>query len=372
LGHNLINIPIYLYALLCGVFGFLWLMQLLQKPRKSQNFLSFSILVAARNEALNIERLISSIIALNYPKENFELIIVDDHSEDDTRILAETALSKSGISYRIIVNDLEIGSPKKRAITKAISLAQNEHIICTDADCEVPPNWLLTFNSIYEEEGAMFISGPVTFFNQTNGSFGSKIWNKLQVVEFASLVGAGAAALWLKKPNMCSGANISYTKTAFNAVKGYEGNEQIASGDDEFLMHKIASTFPQKVLFNANNNGLVLTNDQVDWRSFYDQRKRWASKWTFYNSLTPMLLAVFVFAINLTTIWAIISFDTDTLAIRWIAEFLFLLPVLVFLKKWENIWIILPLQFIYPFYVLIFGLSSLSKDTYSWKGRKLT
>lgn len=369
---SLLHIPIYIYALLCSLFGLMWFVQLLQKPIQARKMLPFSILVSARNEAKNIERLIRTIGTLNYPKELFELIIIDDNSEDETRKLAENVLLAAGIDFSIIDNDSGSGSPKKRAITKAIAWAKHEQIICTDADCEVPANWLHTFSAIYDQKEAMFISGPVTFFDQKNVSFGRGIWNKLQIVEFASLVGSGAAALWLKNPNMCSGANISYTKTAFEAVKGYEGNEEIASGDDEFLMHKIAAHFPNKVFFNYNKQATVLTNDQADLKSFYSQRKRWAGKWTFYDSLAPKLLAVFVFAVNLLTIGAIFTLDFETLAIRWFSEILFLIPVLFFLKKSKNIWLIVPLQVIYPFYVIIFGLSSLGKTSYHWKGRKLT
>ncbi|SOE22863.1 Glycosyltransferase, catalytic subunit of cellulose synthase and poly-beta-1,6-N-acetylglucosamine synthase [Spirosomataceae bacterium TFI 002] len=369
---NLLNIAIYLYAPLCIVFSVLWVSKLSKKTKSSKNHLPFSILIPVRNEAKNIERLISSIIALNYPKDKYELILIDDYSEDDTQSLAEKSLSQSGLNYLIIKNDITNGSPKKRAITKAIELAKYEHIICTDGDCEIPKNWLNSFNKIYEQNDAMFVSGPVTFLEPSESSFWRVLWNRLQVVEFASLVGAGASAIWLKSPNMCSGANISYTKSAFRLVDGYTGNEQIASGDDEFLMHKIAAIDAEKIFYNADQDAVILTNDQSNLKSFYSQRKRWAGKWTFYKSIVPKLLAIFIFGVNVSTIWAMFTLDFETLTIRWIAEILFLVPVLLFLKKWKEIWYIIPLQFIYPFYVLIFGMSSIQKDSYTWKGRKLS
>lgn len=372
MAFNLLFLPVYIYAGLCLVFAFVWIKNRKKSQSNLNNRLSFSILIPARNEEVNIERLLNSIVSQNYPKANLEIILIDDLSTDSTKKIAEHCLSSAGVAYQIITNDkLEKGSPKKRAITKAIGLAQNEYILCTDADCQVGPNWIQSFNEIYQKTDSKFISGPVTFFEQKEGAFFRKMWNRFQIVEFASLIGTGAASIYLRNPNMCSGANISYSKKVFSEVGGYAGNEEIASGDDEFLMHKINQKFPNSITYNQCEDAIVLTNDQENLKSFFAQRKRWASKWTFYKNLTPKLVAIFIFAINAFTIWAIFSLDIQILAIRWICEFAFLAIALAFLKKRNSIGYIVPLQFIYPFYVVFFGLLSLQKTSYNWKGRNL-
>src|SRR5213075_2078285 len=127
-------------------------------------------------------------------------------------------------------------------------------------------------------QGARFISGPVKLEE------GNSLFGKMQVTEFASLIGTGAASIGFGMPNMCNGANLAFEKAAFVAVNGYAGNDKIASGDDEFLMHKIHSQFPGSVCFLKNPKAIVRTNVQQSLSGFLSQRIRWASKWKFYDN----------------------------------------------------------------------------------------
>lgn len=332
-----------------------------------------SIIIPVRNEANNILNLFQSIENQNFSKLFFEVIIVNDASDDDTVLLIEEFKSTSELRSQVLnlSERKDNSSPKKRAITEAIKNAKGELIITTDGDCTMGVNWLKTIVDFYQKTDAYFISSPVSFFSLEKGNILQKIWNYFQVIEFGSLVGAGACSIKMGSPNMCSGANIAYKKSIFEEVNGYEGNEQIASGDDEFLMQKIATRFPDKIQFLKSYDAVVETQSHETISSFFVQRKRWASKWRFYKNWQPTALAIYVALVNGITAWAIIIAHFDLVLLKFSVEFLFLASVVLFFKKPKAIFYIPFTQLIYPFYVFIMAIAAQGKNSYVWKGRKL-
>lgn len=180
-------------------------------------------------------------------------------------------------------------------------------------------------------------------------------------------------------PTMCNGANLCYEKAAFAEVGGFAGVDQLASGDDEFLMHKMAVRYPGEVGFLKSEKAVVRTQPHRSWKAFYNQRKRWASKWRMYQSWTPTVLAVFIFLSNMAPLLAVVGWllgflnGTVTLSVvvlKVLPEFLFLRQVLVFLQKKSSVAAIPLTQLFYPVYVVFFGLVAQGKG-YRWKGRDL-
>ncbi|MBO0951465.1 glycosyltransferase [Fibrella forsythiae] len=335
---------------------------------------SITVIIPVRNESINLPYLLNDLSAQTYTQ--FSVIIADDASSDNTAELALSYASTAAFPLTVLslVDDPTVASPKKRAIAQSISQATGELIVTTDGDCRVGPDWLTTIAHYYGKTGAQLISGPVTF-TPDQSVFGS-----LQTVEFASLIGAGAATLAMGKPTMCNGANLCYQKTAFLAVNGFAGVDHVASGDDELLMHKIATRYPEGVRFLKSQAAIVETAAHSSLGTFYQQRKRWAGKWRAYDSLFPTFLAVFVFLSNLAPLVAVglwlagqlSGWQTLTLVMLKVGpEFVYLRAILTFLRKRAAIaWIPLT-QLIYPLYVLFFGLAA-QQPGITWKGRKLT
>ncbi len=343
-------------------------------PLHANQQLTISVLIPVRNEAENIIALLEDLDRQSYPADRYEVIVADDHSTDRTAELVRAFQSKARYSLTLLtLTEENHSSPKKRAISQAIQQAKHAWIVTTDGDCRVGPQWLQILASYQQTTQAQLISGPVTFHDE--GSLRSRI----QIVEFASLVGSAAVAMFWKKPNMCNGANLSYARSAFLAVDGFQGNENLASGDDEFLMHKIAARFPGEVHFLKNSLALVHTGAHQSFRSFYHQRRRWASKWRHYTDWKVSALAIFVFMANASTIVGLGAYLAGSisgfvlasiLGLKFSLEFLFLAGVLHFLKQSKSIAYIPFVQLIYPFYVCFFGLLAQGKG-YQWKGRKL-
>lgn len=352
-----------------------WLVWKNYSPSNTSRHLhKISLIVPVRNEAKNILRLLTDLQNQTLVKKYFEVIIANDDSTDNTAELVETFQSQNSLDLKLVnlppkaVNT----SPKKRAITYCIGEASGSLIVCTDGDCTVSAKWLSTIKAYFEDKDVVFLSAPVFFLDSVSSNILQRLWTKIQQIEFASLIVSGAVSIKMNFPNMCSGANITYLKSAFLEVNGFEGNEDVASGDDEFLMHKMSKAFPKKVHYLKSKDAIVKTEALHDFKSFYNQRKRWAGKWSKYTLLSPKIMAIFIFSTNAAFVYAFLSFDVQNIGLKILPEFLFLGSLLVFFKKPFLLLFIPLVQIIYPFYVLLFGLVSLKKKPYTWKDRKLS
>ncbi|MDX1903466.1 MAG: glycosyltransferase, partial [Thermonemataceae bacterium] len=340
------------YLVLIFIFYLAWL----KIPVFSQNtignqHISVSVVIVFRNEAANLASLLADLENQTYPKKLWNVIFIDDFSEDNSYQILEKYKESTDLQLHILKNNefTHILSPKKRAITQAVKHSQQELIICTDADCSFGSEWLGSITNFYQQSQAYFISSPVRF-EPVQSLF--ELW---QAVEFSSLIGSGAACIQLGKPTMCNGANIAYPKKIFESLGGFAGSEHVISGDDEFLMHKIAQKYPQKIHFLKSKAAIVSTKAAANLKIFFEQRKRWASKWENYQNPTAKYLALFIFINNLATVIAGISIFFGGyseiyyyFAFKFLIEFIFLASVLNFFGQ-SRLWFwILPLFWVYP------------------------
>lgn len=319
---------------------------------------SVSVVVPVRNEANNLPHLLSDLLQQRY--DDFEVIVVDDHSTDNTVAVIENL---NPATIRIIKNS---GNGKKSAIATGIALAQGEIIVTTDADCRVHKHWLAGVNAAFSSDKIKMVMGAVSIAESKN------IFARMQQLELASLMGTSAASLQLGFPTMCNGANLAFRRQVFLDVNGYDGNLHIASGDDEFLMRKIHARYPDSLAYNPSDP--VITLSQSTPSLFFQQRLRWASKWKFNSSIATRALAVFVFAVQIISTYLLFQATLGDVFFLW----LFLIKVLADLfiilhfTSWLHIrfyfTIFVVVQLLYPLYVTGVGLLSLFVP-YSWKGR---
>lgn len=372
-----------LYALACSWLCWKWC-QIPVRPLKHvflPSDLKLSIIIPVRNEAEHIGVLLNDLEKQTLDRRFFEVWVMDDASTDKTTEIVNGYIQKKTMWLNLVsLTDVAASSPKKRAITEALKRVHGQLIITIDGDCRVGERWLEIFAQTYLETEAKLISGPVTFLNTVASSVLRRGGAIAQTIEFSSLIGTGACLLEAGYPTMCNGANLAYERAAFEAVGGFEGVDQIASGDDEFLLQKIAKHFGvEKLYFLKNKAAIVSTHAQDSWRGFYHQRVRWASKWAVNKRPATMVVAFGVFLVNLLTLVVLIvpfrekvvpwEFCT-ILLLKYVPEFLFLRLIIRFLgrEKWAKY--IPVVQFFYPIYVLFFGIGAQRKG-YVWKGRSL-
>ncbi|MDX2190946.1 MAG: glycosyltransferase [Bacteroidota bacterium] len=328
---------------------------------------NITVIVPFRNEIDQLINLLESLRFQDIPNNLVHIILVNDHSENVQLDKLKSYLKSYTLSLELI--NLVQDEGKKSAISIGVKQSNTELIACTDADSIVPPGWLSAIVDIYEHTMAKFIIGQVVYTSDKS------TWQNMQQIEFASLIGSSAVAASMGLPNMCNGANMAFAKSAFVEVGGYDGNDKVQSGDDIFLMHKIYNKYPDAVKYLHNRLAVVETQPSHRFSDFLNQRNRWASKWMKYENVSTILLAIYIFIVNMSAATLIILWPFNlyligvVLLARWIFEYIFLYAILRFLNKTLHLKDFIPLILVYPFYVVFFALSS-QVVTYQWKGRK--
>lgn len=354
---------IYAITIALLIYGFSKIKNYSDNGKNSDPKSNFTIIVPFRNEAENLPQLLQSFSKLNYPKNLFELILVDDDSAQ--------AFNPGIQEYRIrvIENSRISASPKKDALFSAIRIITSDWIITTDADCTVHQDWLLTLDSYIQQHHPEMIAGAVAYESQNS------FLEQFQQLDMASLQAATIGSFGLRKPFMCNGANFAYTKSIFTELNGFEGNDSIASGDDVFLLQKAVALFPEKVHYLKAFNNVVFTKPLNDWKSLFYQRVRWASKTGSYQSTFGKFLALAVFAGNCSWLLAIGGFLISgfplwlpLLLIKCVIDYILIRKYSIYLKQRTTIYYIAASLF-YPFFSTGVAVYSMI-GTYEWKGRK--
>lgn len=360
------------FAVLSTSF-FVWLLWgWIKVPQRApvETIHKFSVVIPVRNESQNLPQMVGDLANQLYELTNFEVIIVDDFSEDDTAKVMQELLQNTPISLRYIQLEASSEGGKKRALSKGVQAAVHDIILTTDADCRLPSTWLAAYNN-YFVNGINMVAGPVMLT-------GSSLFLKIQQLEFAGLIGFGGVTISKNIPSMCSGANLGFRKTAFLEVGGYKNNLFIPSGDDEFLLFNIMSQFPRSVSFMKDMEGMVCTQGHTSWKQFLNQRIRWTSKWKYHRNPVHKLLSAFFFldhVLQLVLLFGAVFhlFPWQTVAlllsVRMISSAGFIAVVHTFFKRPFNPLLFLALHIFYPLHVLFMGLSSIF-GRYTWKGRK--
>lgn len=330
---------------------------------------SFTIIVPYRNEEKHLPALLKSIAKLRYPRSLFEVIMVNDESEDNSQSVVENHPLEN---IQNIQNKRSTASPKKDAITTAIHLAKNDFIITTDADCIVPKKWLQMFDICIQNEQPKLICGPVLYTSEKS------FLHDYQLLDGVSLQGITLGSFGLQKPLLCNGANLAYPKSAFLEVNGFEGNAHLASGDDIFMLEKIGALYPKKLHYLFSTNAIVYTQPQKDWTQVTNQRVRWASKTSSAKNKTSSWIGLLVFLTNLTAI--VLPLLTIVLPSLLFATLLFwslkICADSIFIRQTNQFFAanisglrMVQSGLVYPF-VTCFVVAKSFTGNYHWKGRR--
>jgi cellulose synthase/poly-beta-1,6-N-acetylglucosamine synthase-like glycosyltransferase len=339
------------------------------------NPLKVSVIIPARNEAHCIGNILNLLKNQTYPSEFIEIIIVDDDSTDDTYKIVNSFSEQNSLLnckiLRISENKSNI-KYKKQAVSKAISISEGDLIITTDADCSVGPDWIKCIVSAYRKTNAKMLVGMVAYHNDNT------VFEKMQHLEFLSLIASGIAAIQSGFPIMCNGANLIYEKKAYHDVNGFYSNDKFASGDDVFLLLKIKKFFGNNSIFALTDPGtLVYTQASKTLKDFTNQRLRWASKTSGYRDINILLVAGIVFVFNLGILicflYGIIDPDFFVYALimivfKIVVDFPILHRITLYMNRKDLLKYYIPLQILYFPYILIIGVLS-NFISYRWKGR---
>jgi cellulose synthase/poly-beta-1,6-N-acetylglucosamine synthase-like glycosyltransferase len=334
-----------------------------------------SVLIPARNEADNILRCLDSILNGNYPKNLFEIIVIDDHSDDATPQLVATHPSGNVrlIELKNFVKLADNQPFKKRAIEAAIGESRGDLIVTTDGDCSALPDWLRLIAAFYETTGKRFIAAPVNFHEEKTA------FERFQSLDYIGMMGVTGAGVAGRFTNMCNGANLAYEKTLFHEVGGFQGIDHVASGDDMLLMQKIARFHPDALGFLKNPAATVLTKAKPTLSDFMSQRLRWASKSSSYTEVFTVLQLVMVFCFCCNIVLSLclsVFYGVSALSLflfqfmaKSISDYFFLRTMARFFKREDLMQGYFTAQWMHILYIIGVGSLANFKKTYKWKGR---
>jgi poly-beta-1,6-N-acetyl-D-glucosamine synthase len=350
--------------------------------------LFFSVVVAARDEASRIDSLLDALSKQEWPAARFEILVVDDHSSDNTLALAEVFARKTATPcVRVISARIRGSLPgKKHALDLGIRDARGTFIVTTDADCQPSPGWLQAIASCIDTTQSDMVMGPV----QIDGSAGC--FAKMQELEFMSLMGVTGGAAAVGHPLMANGANLAFRKKLYVAVDGYEGNTQYASGDDVFLLHKFKHLPDCGIVFLKKRSAIVTTVACPSLKAFFRQRGRWAGKACGYKdrlilivgavvamfnlmllaSMTLLPVLVWQHAVDVPLLWGVTETSSHSLSgftvsepmvlfaalsfawlMKGLSDLSMLISVTRFFKRSRLLWYFLPVFLVYPIYVAV-------------------
>ena len=358
---------IFLY-LITAVFTICYLIIILSLLRRLYSFspgantdeFFVSVVVAARNEEKFISNCIEALLNQNYPNNRFEIIIVDDRSNDKTAQIVQKYSQRNHNISLIQVKEIPSNiSPKKNALETGIIAAQGEIILTTDADCVPSKEWVKTMVSYLETD-----VGLVAGFSPTE-SFGKPtLFSKLFTLDSISLAALSASSFKTEKPLTVSGRNLAYRKKVFEEVNGFQNIKHHISGDDDLFLHEVVKKTKWKLRYALNPKAIVKTRIPDNLKQFANQRIRHASKGKIYSTwLKLFLVGIYIFNLLLILLLPI-SFIIPKILVVWIgamslksgSEFL-LLYRFASIFKYKNVLGVFPLAILlHPFYVVIFGL----------------
>jgi len=334
---------------------------------------SFSIVIAIRNEERNIRTLLDSIALQDYPKTQFEVIIIDDHSEDKSPKIINDFI-KDHPSLKVKYSALEADKQgKKAALYQAYQMAQNEIIITTDGDIKVPEKWLSLTNHAFGNNEIKMVLGGIKI-KETNHLVGV-----FQALELLSLIASGAAAALLHQAIMSNGGNLAFKKTILKTIDFQKLKPHTSSGDDMFLMLETKKEFgPKSILFLKNKAHFVQTNALKDWKSLINQRIRWVSKSSYYkdpflmttswivllqNLLLPLLILLsIIMPAFLQILWPIWF-------LKVVIDYIFLFNACRFTSQNHLMKHYFLMAFIYPFFISYTAIAG-QFSSFKWKGRQ--
>jgi len=331
---------------------------------------TISVIIPAKDEEENIGNLLLALQKQSYPKNLFEVIVINDHSTDRT---AGVVGQFPGVLLVELKNG-QLNSYKKKAIETGIAAATNELIVTTDADCIPSPEWLKTIAAFKEQTNAVFIAAPVILSAEQNNFLST-----FQLLDFLVLQGITGASVYKEIHSMCNGANLAYEKKVFYEAGGFEGIDEIASGDDMLLMHKIREKNPGKIRYLKSKEAIVSTRPMRTWKDFFNQRIRWASKATYYKDKRIFWVLLLVYLFNLSFLLLLIAgfwhyqywiYLIGLWIAKTIVEFPFVAGVASFFSKRSLLKYFFFFQPFHIFYTLIAGWLGQS-GKYEWKGRKV-
>lgn len=276
-----------------------------------------SVVICARNEAVNLQKYLKSVLNQNYP--DFQVVVVNDCSWDESQAFLEQLEDKySNLKVLTIKEQEKYRHGKKFALTLGIKAAQNEILLFTDADCEIPsPEWIRRMQSNFD---------PQTEFVLGYGPYMKKAGFLNRMIRFDAFFTALQyfSFSMMGMTYMGVGRNLAYRKSVFFRNKGFASHQHILSGDDDLFVNEVARK--GKVKIELNPESFTYSESKNSFSDWFRQKKRHISTGKYYRSKHKAVLGIFgishiLFYLSFITL-LIIRFDWRLLIVLFLLRLL--------------------------------------------------
>lgn len=378
---------VLLYAVLVCYYGWGFAQQATYNAPPAHVLPRLAVVVPARNEAEHIVRCLQHLAAQHYPAECWQVVVIDDHSADNTadlvRQFAEQhpALRLSLLSLAdYLPANAPLNSYKKKAIELAIAHTHTEWIVTTDADSyALSPWWLASLMGYAQQHNCQMLTAPVVLSPAHVSGVGGVLW-AFQALDMAGMMAVTAVSLRHGWADMGNGANLAYRRAAFEQVSGFAGIDHLASGDDMLLLAKIKQRYPHGVGFVKSAAAIVATAPQATWAALARQRLRWASKSGAYKGWATQAVLLCVWAVNvlcsllpLVAWWQGSTLLWGGVVVCWLLKaaadgyMLYVATHFFGVQHALRWWVVV--QPLHQWYIAVVGIAANLLPNYTWKGR---
>jgi cellulose synthase/poly-beta-1,6-N-acetylglucosamine synthase-like glycosyltransferase len=322
-----------------------------------------SILIAARNEEKNIIPCLEAVARLNWPPAELEVWIGNDQSDDDTGRLVEGFIhDKPQFQLLHITRNVGLARGKSNVLAQLVMRATGEFFLFTDADVQVPPDWIGSMLSEWRPRVGM-VNG-VTLVR------GESMWARLQSMEWVYALAVMRRFAKRKIPVTAMGNNMMTTREAYLATGGYQAMPFSLTEDYQLFRHILWKGFGFRQAFSGGV--LAFTEPAVSLPSLLQQRKRWmagAMQLPWYQRVfvyaEALLIPLLILLCLVSPLLALVLFTLRVAMI--VVEIYIALRRLGQLARFRDVWAYLPYHF---FIVSANVVYYLLPVPIHWKGRK--
>ena len=365
----LLIVTIYIISLLIYITGNL----IYSAHRKLEKLPSISVIIAAKNGEKSLPNILSDLNKQNY-QGNYEFIIVDDQSNDNTKnIIKEFEEKNRKFKY---ISSIEGDSRlffKKRALDAGIKKSQYDILLFTDVDCRLKSNWINSMANCFDQN-IDYVIGYSEISNPSN------LISWFQKIDLLMMMSAGMAVANLNIPFACSGQNQAYKKSLYQKIGFLKINDSIQGDDTLFLQLCLKEKI--KTRFNNNKKSFVQSRMETNILSFIKQRMRWAADakimWTYSKGYFIIILSTFLTNLLLLLSPIILFLEYDFIMFLYALSLMkLILEFIIYIigsNKFKTF--INPIMFLFWFmveipYVVFVGIGSFFIKYIGWKGQKI-
>lgn len=314
--------------------GFIFLKFALSKVHKnSQKNIPVSIIVCAKNEAQNLEKLIPKLLQQDYPK--FELVLINDASTDNTLEVIEAFKAQNEHIKIVDVKNIEaFWGNKKYALTLGIKASTYDFLLFTDADCLPATNqWVKEMSSCFSNQKTIILGYGA--YKRVKHSFLNlliRFETTLTAIQYFSFAQLGM-------PYMAVGRNLAYRKDEFFNANGFISHIDVRSGDDDLFVNQVATS--KNTAICITKNSFTESIPKTSFKDWYRQKRRHVTTAKHYKKLHKSILGLFY--ISQVLFWTLATI------------------LLTFQYQWKIIAVLISIRFIFQF--LNYGLSAKKLNT---------